>query len=82
MSAKELRNFKNQLDLLSFSEQLSVMEYLVKLLKRRQEQSVSDGFVGTVADRNGLDEAIDEEKRGDVFYYDTFDDLMADVQNA
>lgn len=31
---------------------------------------------------NGLDEAIAEEKRGEVFYYDSFDDLMADVKNA
>ena len=31
---------------------------------------------------NGLDEAIAEEKRGDVFYYDSFDDLMADIKNA
>ena len=31
---------------------------------------------------NGLDEAIAEEKRGEVFYYDNFDDLMADVKNA
>ena len=31
---------------------------------------------------SGLDEAIAEEKRGEVFYYDNFDDLMADVKNA
>ena len=34
MSAMELKNFENQIDLLSFAEQLSLMEYLVKLLQR------------------------------------------------
>lgn len=34
MSAMELKNFENQLELLSFAEQLSVMEYLAKLLQR------------------------------------------------
>lgn len=33
-------------------------------------------------DKNGLDEAIEEEKRGEVFYYDTVEDLLADVKNA
>ena len=36
MSAMELKNFENQLELLTFAEQLSVMEYLAKLLQRNQ----------------------------------------------
>jgi hypothetical protein len=31
---------------------------------------------------NGLDLAIEEEARGDVYYYDTVDDMMADLENA
>ena len=38
MSAIELQNFENQLELLSFTEQLSVMEYLAKLIKRNQKE--------------------------------------------
>lgn len=33
MSSTELNNFVNQLELLSFTEQLSVMEYLANLLQ-------------------------------------------------
>ena len=36
MSANELKNFENQLELLSFAEQLSIMEYLARLLQRNQ----------------------------------------------
>ncbi len=32
--------------------------------------------------KNGLDLAIEEEARGDVYYYDTVDDMMADLENA
>ena len=37
MSAMELKNFENQIDLLSFSEQLSLMEYLARLLQRNHK---------------------------------------------
>lgn len=36
MSAKELKNFENQLTLLSFAEQLSVMEYLARLINQNK----------------------------------------------
>lgn len=36
MSAKELKNFENQLELLSFTEQLAIMEFLAKLMQRTQ----------------------------------------------
>jgi len=36
MSAMKLKNFENQINLLSFAEQLSLMEYLAKLLQRKQ----------------------------------------------
>ena len=31
---------------------------------------------------NGLDEAIAEEKRGEVRYYDTVDEMFEDIRNA
>ncbi len=40
MSATELKNFENQLELLSFSEQLSIMEFLAKLMQRTQKAQV------------------------------------------
>lgn len=36
MSAMELRNFESQLDLLSYAEQLAVIEYLVKSMRKRK----------------------------------------------
>ena len=36
MSANELKNFESQLELLSFAEQLTIMEYLARLLQRNQ----------------------------------------------
>ena len=36
MSAMELRNFENQLELLSYTEQLAIIEYLAKFLQKRQ----------------------------------------------
>lgn len=40
MSAVELRNFESQLDVLSFAEQLAVVEYLVKQMKKKQEADI------------------------------------------
>ena len=81
MSAMELRNFESQLDLLSYAEQLAIMEYLVKLMKRRQEESVSDAFEGDVQARNGLDEAIAQVERGEYSTYNSFDELLAEIGN-
>jgi len=38
MSAVEMKAFENQLEDLSFSEQLYVMEYLLKLIRLRQQK--------------------------------------------
>ena len=38
MSAVEMKAFENQLEDLSFSEQLYVMEYLFKLIRLRQQK--------------------------------------------
>ena len=37
MSAMELRNFESQLELLSFTEQLAIMEFLAKIMQRNQK---------------------------------------------
>lgn len=36
----------------------------------------------TKKEENGLDKAITEVKHGNVDYYNTFDDMIADLKNA
>ena len=43
MSAAELKNFENQLELLSFSEQLSIMKFVAKLMQRNQKMQQQTG---------------------------------------
>ena len=42
VSSAELRRFKNQLELLSYTEQLAVIEYLAQLLQRNHEPASMD----------------------------------------
>ncbi len=81
MSTAELRNLESQLDLLSYAEQLSIMEYIVRLMKKHQEQIDSDGFEGDEEARNGLDEAIAEVERGEYSVYNSFDELLSEIDN-
>lgn len=39
MSTKDLNAFENQLSLLSYADQLSIIEFLVNLLKNRREET-------------------------------------------
>ena len=41
MSALEMKTFENQLEGLSFAEQLYVMEYLLKLMRLRQQNETA-----------------------------------------
>lgn len=41
MSALEMKTFENQLERLSFAEQLYVMEYLLKLMRLRQQNEMA-----------------------------------------
>ena len=41
MSDPELKAFENQLSFLSYTEQLSVMEFLIKLMKKNQQKASS-----------------------------------------
>ena len=45
MSAAEMRNLENELALLSYAEQLAVIEYLVRRM-RRQTENQADEFEG------------------------------------
>ena len=54
----------------------------ITLLNLLAQSLYKDEIPQYKAAMNGLDEAIAEEKRGEVYYYDTFDDLMADLKNA
>lgn len=47
MSAMELKNFESQLELLSFTEQLAIMEYLARLMQRNQNAQNQSPLVGT-----------------------------------
>ena len=42
MSAVEMKTFENQLAGLSYAEQLYVMEYLLKLIRLRQQNEATD----------------------------------------
>ena len=41
MSNPELKAFENQLSFLSYTEQLSVMEFLIKLMKKNRKDSAT-----------------------------------------
>ena len=41
MSNQELKAFENQLSFLSYTEQLSVMEFLIKLMKKNRQDSAT-----------------------------------------
>jgi len=57
MSAVEMRMFENQLEGLSYAEQLYVMEYLLKLMRLRQQnesaKSVLSEIQGMFAEDKG-----------------------------
>lgn len=42
MSVVEFKDFKNQLELLSYAEQLTVIEYLIKTLQKKQQSHYSE----------------------------------------
>ena len=49
MSAVEMKVFESQLEGLSFAEQLYVMEYLLKLMRLRQQDEIAKGEVSAKA---------------------------------
>ncbi len=63
MSAKELRNFENQLELLSYTEQLAILEFLAKLLQRQQKENVSNNTQYEVKKINAVLDKIPESEQ-------------------
>ena len=53
------------------------MEYLLKLMKKRQEEFSYNTFDSDSVARNGLDEAIAEEEQGEVEVFNSFDEFKA-----
>lgn len=74
MSALELQNFQNQIALLSYAEQLSIVEFIIKSMQKRENDN-------QLEEKNALDVAIEEEKNGEFEYFDNFADLMSSVGN-
>ena len=80
MSAMEMRDFGKHFEMYSYAEQLATIEYLIKLMRKKQEQnSKDDGFSGSAEDRAKLDAAISEMERGEYDTYNNFDDFLAEI---
>ena len=63
MSAMELRNFERQLELLSYTEQLAILEYLAKLLQKKHGTAENAGDAMNVERINAvLDRIPDSEQ--------------------
>ena len=67
MSAMELKKFESQLELLSFAEQLSIMEYLAKLLQRNH--NAQEHIAGTTSKKRQFGSA-----KGKFIYPKDFDE--------
>lgn len=63
MSAVEMKAFENQLEDLSFSEQLYVMEYLLKLIRlRQQKESANEKSASPMAVLGKIQDMFAEDK--------------------
>ena len=74
MSAVEMRVFENQLEGLSYAEQLYVMEYLLKLMRLRQ-QSETAKEKGTPANVLGEIQSMFAEDKG----WTSEDEMLKDL---
>ena len=63
MSAKELRNFENQLELLSYTEQLAILEFLAKLLQKHPEKNADKNINLEVEKINAVLEKIPDSEQ-------------------
>ena len=63
MSAKELKQFESQLELLSYAEQLAIIEFLAKLLQKRQKENINETSKFEVEKINAVLEKIPESKQ-------------------
>ncbi|MBQ3826287.1 MAG: hypothetical protein II811_09160 [Spirochaetaceae bacterium] len=85
MSAAEMKHLENELALLSYAERLAIVEYLVQSLQQaydEEKEAAALGFSGGAQEKRNVDEAIAQEKRGEVFCYNSVDELFEDTKNA
>ncbi|MBP5328271.1 MAG: hypothetical protein J6W46_06460 [Spirochaetaceae bacterium] len=75
MTEKKFAELSQAAAELDYNHRITLLNLLAQSLYKDEIPQYKDAM-------NGLDEAIAEEKRGEVYYYDTFDDLMADLKNA
>ncbi|MBP5437009.1 MAG: hypothetical protein J6Y30_03390 [Treponema sp.] len=63
MSAWELRNFENQLTLLSYTEQLAILDFLSNLLQKRQENIPNENTEHEIEKINAVLDKIPEAEQ-------------------
>lgn len=63
MSAMELRNFENQLKLLSYAEQLAILDFLSNLLQKRRENTSKDNREQEIEKINAVLDKIPEAEQ-------------------
>ena len=63
MSAMELRNFENQLKLLSYAEQLAILDFLSNLLQKHQEDISKDNTEQEIEKINAVLDKIPENEQ-------------------
>ena len=75
MSAVEMKTLENQLEGLSFAEQLYVMEYLLKLMRlRQQNESANEKSASAKAVLGKIQGLFDEDKG-----WATEDEMLKDL---
>lgn len=75
MSAVEMKTFENQLEGLSFAEQIYVMEYLLKLMRlRQQNESTTEKSVSAKAVLGKIQGMFAEDKG-----WDSEDEMLKDL---
>ena len=75
MSAVEMKTFENQLAGLSYAEQLYVMEYLLKLMRLRQQNESANDKSASAKDVLGKIQGMFAEDKGWV----TEDEMLKDL---
>ena len=75
MSAVEMRVFENQLEGLSYAEQLYVMEYLLKLMRLRQQNDTANDKSASAKDVLGKIQGMFAEDKG----WTSEDEMLEDL---
>ena len=75
MSAVEMKTFENQLDGLSFAEQLYVMEYLLKLMRLRQQNETANDKNASAKDVLGKIQSMFAKDKG----WTSEDEMLVDL---